>query len=72
MIEYPGSEVCIKDLLLCLPLSFSSTEAKRLIKNNAVLVDDKIVNDILCVMKDEFLKVTIGKKKRYRVHLNKK
>ena len=56
-------------------LEKSKSEIRRLIKGNAIKIDDKLVNDEKLIIKNElfnksYLKLSIGKKRHLKIVIN--
>ena len=65
----------LSDLIISTKLESSKSEIKRLIKNNGIKINNvKINEDILCsqinLEKKNFFKLSIGKKKHYKIEIN--
>jgi tyrosyl-tRNA synthetase len=65
----------IIDLIILSKLEKSKSEIKRLIKGNAVKINDKIISDEKLIVTHEFfnenyLKLSIGKKRHLKIELN--
>ena len=65
----------IIDLILLSKLEKSKSEIRRLIKGNAVKINDKIISDEKLVITNQFfnenyLKLSIGKKRHLKIELN--
>ena len=65
----------IIDLVIISKLEKSKSEIRRLIKGNAIKLDDKIINDEKLIItnkifKDNYLKLSIGKKRHIKIELN--
>ena len=70
-----SKKINIIDLVLLSNLEVSKSEIRRLIKGNAVKINDKIVPDEkLMIGKDffnkDYLKLSIGKKRHIKIKLN--
>ena len=65
----------IIDLIIISKLEKSKSEIRRLIKGNAIKLDDKIINNEKLIItnkifKDNYLKLSIGKKRHIKIELN--
>jgi tyrosyl-tRNA synthetase len=65
----------IIDLIILSKLEKSKSEIRRLIKGNAVKINDKIISDEKLIITKEFftenyLKLSIGKKRHLKIELN--
>ena len=65
----------IIDLVIISKLEKSKSEIRRLIKGNAIKLDDKIINNEKLIItnkifKDNYLKLSIGKKRHIKIELN--
>jgi len=65
----------IIDLIVLSKLEKSKSEIRRLIKGNAVKINDKIISDEKLIITNEFfnenyLKLSIGKKRHLKIELN--
>ena len=65
----------IIDLIVLSKLEKSKSEIRRLIKGNAVKINDKIVSDEKLIITNEsfnenYLKLSIGKKRHLKIELN--
>ena len=65
----------IIDLVIISKLEKSKSEIRRLIKGNAIKLDDKIISDEKLIItnkifKDNYLKLSIGKKRHIKIELN--
>ena len=65
----------IIDLIILSKLEKSKSEIRRLIKGNAVKIDDKVITDEKLIITNEFfnenyLKLSIGKKRHLKIELN--
>ena len=70
-----NKEINIIDLVILSKLEKSKSEIRRLIKGNAVKINNEIVNDEKILIKnnflnDNYLKLSIGKKRHLKVELN--
>ena len=68
-------EITIVDLIILSKLEKSKSEIRRLIKGNAIKLDDKIISDEKLIItnkifKDNYLKLSIGKKRHIKIKLN--
>ena len=65
----------IIDLVIISKLEKSKSVIRRLIKGNAIKLDDKIISDEKLIItnkifKDNYLKLSIGKKRHIKIELN--
>ena len=65
----------IIDLIILSKLEKSKSEIKRLIKGNAVKINDKIISDEKLIItyeifNENYLKLSIGKKRHLKIELN--
>ena len=65
----------IIDLIILSKLEKSKSEIRRLIKGNAIKINDKIISDEKFFIKNElfqnnYLKLSIGKKRHIKIELN--
>ena len=65
----------IIDLVIISKLEKSKSEIRRLIKGNAIKLDDKIISNEKLIItnkifKDNYLKLSIGKKRHIKIELN--
>jgi len=70
-----NSKINIVDLILLSKLESSKSEIRRLIKSNGVKINDKIVSDEKFIIsnnlfKENYLKLSIGKKRHIKIQLN--
>ena len=70
-----AEEITIIDLVILSKLEKSKSEIRRLVKGNAIKLNDKIVTDEKIIINDEFfnngyLKLSIGKKRHIKIELN--
>ena len=70
-----AEEITIIDLVILSKLEKSKSEIRRLVKGNAIKLNDKIVSDEKIIINDEFfnngyLKLSIGKKRHIKIELN--
>ena len=70
-----AEEITIIDLVILSKLEKSKSEIRRLVKGNAIKLNDKIVTDEKKIINDEFfkngyLKLSIGKKRHIKIELN--
>ncbi len=68
-------KINIIDLIILSKLETSRSEIRRLIKGNAIKIDDKIVNDEKLIINvklfnKNYLKLSIGKKRHVKIELN--
>ena len=67
-------QMSIMDLIILSKLENSKSEIRRLIKGNAIKINDKLINDEKLVIKKElfnqnYLKLSIGKKRHIKIEL---
>jgi tyrosyl-tRNA synthetase len=65
----------IIDLIILSKLEKSKSEIRRLIKGNAIKIDDKVISDEKLIITNEFfnenyLKLSIGKKRHLKIELD--
>ena len=65
----------IIDLVILSKLEKSKSEIRRLIKGNAVKINDKVISDEKLIVTNEFfsenyLKLSIGKKRHLKIELD--
>ena len=70
-----NDNVTIIDLVIISKLEKSKSEIRRLIKGNAIKLDDKIVSDEKLIITNElflkgYLKLSVGKKRHIKIELN--
>ena len=70
-----NDNVTIIDLVIISKLEKSRSEIRRLIKGNAIKLDDKIVSDEKLIITNElflkgYLKLSVGKKRHIKIELN--
>ena len=70
-----AEEITIIDLVILSKLEKSKSEIRRLVKGNAIKLNDNIVTDEKIIINDEFfnngyLKLSIGKKRHIKIELN--
>ena len=68
-------QINIIELVILTKLETSKSEIKRLIKGKAIKINDKLITDEKSIIKNEFfhenyLKLSIGKKRHMKVELN--
>ena len=68
-------KMSIVDLIVLSKLETSKSEIRRLIKGNAIKIDDKIISDEKLVIKNElfknnYLKLSIGKKRHIKIEID--
>ena len=68
-------KIFIIDLVLLTKLESSKSEIRRLIKGNAIKINDKTINDEKLIIKQElfnknYLKLSIGKKKHIKIQID--
>ena len=70
-----NNEINIIDLIILSKFENSKSEVRRLIKGNAIKIDDKIIKDEKLIIKKQslnkkFLKLSVGKKRHLKIELN--
>ena len=65
----------IVDLIILSKLEKSKSEIRRLIKGNAIKIDDKVISNEKLIItneffKDNYLKLSIGKKRHLKIELD--
>jgi len=70
-----NNKITIIDLLILSKLENSKSEVRRLIKGNAIKIDDQIVNDEKFTIdahlfNKNYLKLSIGKKRHFKIEFN--
>ena len=70
-----NNNLTIIDLVILSKLESSKSEIRRLIKGNAIKLNDKIISDEKLIIKDElfqnnYLKLSIGKKRHIKINKN--
>ena len=70
-----NNETNIIDLILLSKLEKSKSEIRRLIKGNAIKLNDKIISDEKLIISDKFFqnnycKLSVGKKRHIKIELN--
>ena len=73
--EKIGKKINVVDLIVLSKLENSKSEIRRLIKGNAIKINNIIVSDEKFIInkelfKDNYLKVSIGKKRHIKIELN--
>ncbi len=73
--ENLNKQISIIDLIILSKLENSKSEIRRLIKGNAIKINDKIISDEKLIIKNQFfknnyLKLSIGKKRHLKIELN--
>ena len=68
-------EITIVDLIILSKLEKSKSEIRRLIKGNAIKLNDKIVSDekliiTITLFQNDYLKLSVGKKRHVKIQLN--
>ena len=68
------NHINILDLIILSKLENSKSEIRRLIKGNAIKINDKLINDEKLIINDElfnenYLKLSIGKKRHIKIDL---
>ncbi len=74
-IESNEKKINIVDLIILSKLENSKSEVKRLIKGNAIKIDNKIINDEKLILYENnfhnnYLKLSIGKKRHIKIKFN--
>ena len=64
----------IVDLIILSKLENSKSEIRRLLKRNAIKINDQLINDEKLIVKndlfnDNYLKLSIGKKRHIKIEL---
>ena len=70
-----NKKINIIELIILSKLENSKSEIRRLLKGNAIKINDKLINDDKLIIKNEFfndnyLKLSIGKKRHIKIELN--
>ena len=70
-----NNKITIIDVIILSKLEKSRSEIRRLIKGNAIKLDDKIISDEKFIITNElfhndYLKLSIGKKRHIKIELN--
>ena len=70
-----NDKITIIDLIILSKLENSKSEIRRLIRGNAIKLNDKIISDEKLIISDEFfknnyLKLSVGKKRHIKIELN--
>ena len=70
-----NNKISIVDLVILSKLESSKSEVRRLIKGNAIKIDDQIINDEKSIVdkkinKKNYIKLSIGKKRHFKIKLN--
>ena len=70
-----NKQISIIDLIILSKLESSKSEIRRLLKGNAIKINDNLINDEKLVIGDElfnkgYLKLSIGKKRHIKVEFN--
>ncbi len=68
------SQISIMDLIILSKLENSKSEIRRLVKGNAIKINDELINDEKVIIKKEifnnnYLKLSIGKKRHIKIEL---
>ncbi len=68
------NHINILDLIIFSKLENSKSEIRRLIKGNAIKINDKLINDEKLIINNElfnknYLKLSIGKKRHLKIEL---
>ena len=69
-----NNQISIMDLIILTKLENSRSEIRRLIKGNAIKINDKLIKDEKLIIKNEifnknYLKLSIGKKRHIKIEL---
>ena len=70
-----NNKINIIDLVILSKLEKSKSEIRRLIKGNAIKINDKIISDEKLIINNElfnenYLKLSVGKKRHIKIELN--
>ena len=70
-----NKKINLIDLVILSKLESSKSEVRRLIKGNAIKINDKVISDEKLVIKNElfkenYLKLSIGKKRHIKIEIN--
>ena len=70
-----NKQMSIMDLIILSKLEYSKSEIRRLIKGNAIKINDNIVSDekfeiAKNLFKENYLKLSLGKKRHIKIELN--
>ena len=70
-----NNKITIIDIIILSKLEKSKSEIRRLIKGNAIKLNDKIISDEKLIITNElfqndYLKLSIGKKRHIKIELN--
>jgi tyrosyl-tRNA synthetase len=70
-----NNKITVIDLIILSKLEKSKSEIRRLIKGNAIKLNDKIISDEKLIITNElfqnaYLKLSIGKKRHIKIELN--
>ena len=70
-----NNKIDIIDLVILSKLEKSKSEVRRLIKGNAIKINDKVISDEKLIVTNEFfnenyLKLSIGKKRHLKIELD--
>ena len=70
-----NNKITVVDLIILSKLEKSKSEVRRLIKGNAIKLNDKIISDEKLIISNElfqndYLKLSIGKKRHIKIELN--
>ena len=74
-LENVDKKINVLDLILLSKLENSKSEIRRLIKGNAIKINDNTISDEKFIIdhnlfKENYLKLSIGKKRHIKVELN--
>ena len=70
-----NKKISIIDLIILSKLENSKSEIRRLLKGNAVKINDKLINDEKLIINNKlfnknYLKLSIGKKRHLKIEIN--
>tara|TARA_Y100000996_G_scaffold377107_1_gene328925 strand:+ start:393 stop:719 length:327 start_codon:yes stop_codon:yes gene_type:complete len=73
--EKIDEKINIVDLILLSKMEKSKSEIRRLVKGNAIKINDNVVSDekleiTKSLFKDNYLKLSLGKKRHIKIELN--
>ncbi len=71
----PTIKISIIDLVILSKLENSKSEIRRLIKGNAIKINDQIISDEKLIIKydlfnEDYLKLSVGKKRHLKIEIN--
>ena len=74
-IQLKKKDLSIIDLIILSELETSRSEIRRLIKGNAIKINNKLINDDKFIinhkkLNENFLKLSIGKKRHLKIEFN--